>query len=120
MSLNKKYINKRLINSTYQTIRGKGGQAVNQYEEEKEGGKAENPAYPYPIFDNCLPHCDSFIENDYTKEEMKLVNETRKILNDDKIRITATAVRVPVHSGNSESQHIEFERPYTIEEVKIG
>jgi len=115
--LHKKYGIKRLVISTYQSITGTGVQAVNQYEKEKEGGKAENPAYPYPIFDNCLPHCDSFIENDYTKEEMKLVNETRKILNDDKIRITATAVRVPVHGGHSESVNIEFENPYTIEEV---
>src|SRR5690625_5899283 len=117
MSLNKKYINKRLINSTYQTITGTGVQEVNQYEKEKEGGKAENPACPYPMFDNCLPHCDSFIENDYTKVEMKLVNETRKILNDDTIRITSTAVLVPVHVGHSESVTIEFENPYTIEDV---
>src|SRR5699024_7170115 len=72
---------------------------------------------PYPIFDNCLPHCDSFLENDYTKEEMKLVNETRKILGDDQIGITATAVRVPVHGGHSESVNIEFSRSFTVEEV---
>lgn len=115
--LHEKFGIKRLVISTYQSITGTGTNAVRQYETEKEGQTAENPAYPYPIFDNCLPHCDSFLENDYTKEEMKLVNETRKILGDDQIGITATAVRVPVHGGHSESVNIEFSRPFTVEEV---
>ena len=79
---------------------------------------AEERAYHHPIFDNCLPHCDVFLENDYTKEEMKLVNETRKIFNDDSLRITATAVRVPVHGGHSESVNIEFENAFEVVEVK--
>lgn len=115
--LHKEFGIKRLVISTYQSITGTGAKAVVQYDAEKAGQSAENPAYPYPIFDNCLPHCDVFLENDYTKEEMKLVNETRKILGDDSIRITATAVRVPVHGGHSESVNIEFEKPFTIEEI---
>jgi aspartate-semialdehyde dehydrogenase len=75
-------------------------------------------AYPYPIDQNCLPHCDVFEENGYTKEEMKLVHETRKILGDDSIRITATAVRVPVHGGHSESVNVEFENDFDLAELK--
>lgn len=75
-------------------------------------------AYKYQIFENVIPHCDVFLENDYTKEEMKLVNETKKILNDDSLRITATAVRVPVQGGHSESVNIEFGKPFDIQEVK--
>ena len=74
--------------------------------------------YHYPIFENCIPHCDIFLENDYTKEEMKLVHETRKILGDDTIGVTATAVRVPVHGGHSESINITFDNEYEIGEVK--
>lgn len=115
--LHKRFNIKRLVISTYQSITGTGVKAVRQYDEEKAGHAATAPAYPHPIFDNCLPHCDVFLENDYTKEEMKLVHETRKILNDDSIGITATAIRVPVHGGHSESVNIEFEKPFTIEEV---
>lgn len=75
-------------------------------------------AYHHPIFENCLPHCDVFLDNDYTKEEMKLVHETRKILGDDSIRITATAVRVPVHGGHSESINVELAEAYDIDDVK--
>ena len=111
---------KRLVISTYQSITGTGAKAVMQYDAEKNGRPAreEELAYPYPIFDNCIPHCDIFVEGDYTKEEMKLVNETRKILNDESIKVTATAVRVPVHGGHSESVNIEFDQPYTIEKVR--
>lgn len=109
---------KRLVISTYQSFTGTGVKAVRQYETERGGGTSEDPAYHYPIFANCIPHCDVFLENDYTKEEMKLVHETRKILNDPSIAITATAVRVPVDGGHSESVNIEFERPFTIEAVR--
>lgn len=115
--LHKQFKIKRLVISTYQSITGTGVKAVDQYEAEKQGNKVASPAYPHPIFDNCLPHCDVFLENDYTKEEMKLVHETRKILGDDSIGITATAIRVPVHGGHSESVNIEFERPFEIDEI---
>ncbi len=109
---------KRLVISTYQSFTGTGVKAVKQYETERDGGKSEEPAYHYPIFENCIPHCDVFLENDYTKEEMKLVHETRKILGDPDMAITATAVRVPVHGGHSESVNVEFERPFTVEQVR--
>ncbi len=118
--LHKKYGIKRLVISTYQSFTGTGMQAVKQYNLEKKGFKAKSAemAYHYPIFENCIPHCDIFLENDYTKEEMKLVHETRKILNAPDIAITATAVRVPVHGGHSESVNIEFENSFEVEEVK--
>ena len=111
---------KRLVISTYQSVTGTGVRALRQYDAEKNGCQpsSEERAYPHPIFDNVLPHCDSFLDNAYTKEEMKLVNETRKILGDPEIRITATAVRVPVHGGHSESVNIETERPFELEEVR--
>ena len=115
--LHKKYGIKRLVISTYQSFTGTGVKAVDQYEAEKNGGVSENPAYPHPIFENCLPHCDVFLDNRYTKEEMKLVHETRKILGDDSIAITATAVRVPVHGGHSESVNVEFHNNYDMNEV---
>ncbi len=111
---------KRLIISTYQSITGTGVKAVRQYEAEKAGHSLASGemAYPHPIFANCLPHCDVFLENDYTKEEMKLVEETQKILEDPSIRISATAVRVPVLGGHSESVNIEFEKPFKVAKVK--
>jgi len=115
--LHSKFNIKRLVISTYQSFTGTGVQAVKQYEEERRGNAAQNPAYPHPIFENCLPHCDIFLDNGYTKEEMKLVHETRKIMGDDNIRITATAVRVPVHGGHSEAVNIEFEHQYEVSEV---
>ena len=115
--LHEKFKIKRLVISTYQSFTGTGVQAVKQYNEEREGKKASNPAYAHPIFENCLPHCDVFLENRYTREEMKLVHETRKILGDESIAITATAVRVPVDGGHSESVNVEFENNYEIEEV---
>ena len=116
--LHKEFKIKRLVISTYQSFTGTGVKAVRQYETERAGGKSEEPAYHYPIFENCIPHCDVFLDNDYTKEEMKLVHETRKILGDQSIAITATAVRVPVDGGHSESVNVEFERSFTIERVR--
>jgi len=115
--LHKRFKIKRLVISTYQSITGTGVKAVRQYDAEKQGKTSEEPAYPHPIFDNCLPHCDVFLENDYTREEMKLVHETRKILGDDSIGITATAIRVPVQGGHSESVNIEFEQPFDMEAI---
>lgn len=118
--LHKKYKIKRLVISTYQSITGTGVKAVRQYESEKmkKALAQEEMAYTYPIFDNCIPHCDIFLDNDYTKEEMKLVHETKKIFSDDSLRITATAVRVPVQGGHSETVNIEFEKPYKVADVK--
>ncbi len=118
--LHKQYKIKRLVIATYQSITGTGAKAVKQYESEKAKtplAKAEM-AYSYPIFDNCIPHCDIFLDNDYTKEEMKLVQETQKILGDNDLRITATAVRVPVQGGHSEAVNIEFEKDYEIAKIK--
>ncbi len=116
--LHKKYGIKRLVISTYQSYTGTGVKAVDQYEQEKNGQEVESPAYPHPIFENCLPHCDVFFDNGYTREELKLVHETRKILNDDSIGITATAVRVPVNGGHSESVNVEFNTPYNLDDVR--
>jgi len=118
--LHQAYGIKRLVISTYQSFTGTGVQAVKQYELERKGFKpeAEQMAYHHPIFENCLPHCDVFLDNDYTKEEMKLVHETRKIFSDDRLKITATAVRVPVNGGHSESINVEFNKPFDIDELK--
>jgi aspartate-semialdehyde dehydrogenase len=115
--LHNKYKIKRVVVSTYQSITGTGVKAVAQMENERNGKEGEM-AYPYPIDKNCLPHCDVFTDNGYTKEEMKLVNETRKILDDKSIRLTATAVRVPVVGGHSESVNLEFENDFDLHEVK--
>lgn len=115
--LHEKYKIKRLVISTYQSITGTGVKAVQQLENEYQGIKGEM-AYPYPIHRNALPHCDVFEENGYTKEEMKLVNETRKILNDNTINITATAVRIPVSGGHSESINVEFENEFEVAEIR--
>jgi len=115
--LHRKYKAKRLVVSTYQSITGTGVKAVRQLENERAGVEGEM-AYPHLIDKNCLPHCDVFTENGYTKEEMKLVNETKKIMEDDSIRVTATAVRVPVSGGHSESVNIEFERDFDLDEVR--
>ncbi len=115
--LHREYGIKRLVVSTYQSVTGTGVKAVTQLDNERRGISGEM-AYPYPIDLNCLPQCDIFLDNGYTKEEMKLVNETRKILSDDEIRITATAVRVPVKGGHSEAVNIEFEREFDLERVR--
>lgn len=111
---------KRLVISTYQSITGTGVKAVKQYQTESKGGKlgTDEMAYHYQIFENCIPHCDVFLENDYTREEMKMVNETRKIFGDETLRITATTVRVPVDGGHSEALNIEFEKPFEVATVK--
>jgi aspartate-semialdehyde dehydrogenase len=111
---------KRLVISTYQSITGTGVKAVKQYQTELKGGKPgeDEMAYHYPIFENCIPHCDVFLENDYTREEMKMVDETRKILGDDSLRITATTVRVPVDGGHSEALNVEFEKPFDVAAVR--
>ena len=115
--LHEKYKIKRVVVSTYQSITGTGVKAVQQLENEKNGVDGEM-AYPYPIDQNCLPHCDVFEENGYTKEEMKLVNEPKKILGDVSLNITATAVRVPVVGGHSEAINIEFENDFDLGEVR--
>jgi len=115
--LHEKYKIKRLVISTYQSISGTGVKAVQQLENEYQGIKGEM-AYPYPIHRNALPHCDVFEENGYTKEEMKLVNETKKILADDTISVTATAVRIPVSGGHSESINVEFENEFDVSEIR--
>ena len=115
--LHTKYKIKRIVVSTYQSISGTGVKAVRQLESEYAGEKAEM-AYPYPIHKNALPHCDVFEENGYTKEEMKLVRETQKILNDKTIAITATAIRIPVVGGHSESVNVEFENDFDVAEVR--
>ena len=109
---------KRVVVSTYQSITGTGKGAVDQLNDEKEHGYSDRMVYPHPIHMNVLPHVDIFLENDYTKEEIKLVNETRKILDDDTVKITATCVRLPVIGGHSESVNIEFETDFEIEEIK--
>ncbi|MCL4125379.1 UNVERIFIED_CONTAM: hypothetical protein GTU68_051836 [Idotea baltica] len=115
--LHKKYKIKRIVVSTYQSISGTGVKAVKQLENELAGIKGEM-AYPYPIHQNAIPHCDVFESNGYTKEEMKLVRETQKILNDKTIAVTATAVRIPTSGGHSEAINIEFENDFDLSEVR--
>ena len=113
----RKYGIKRIIVSTYQSITGTGVKAVKQLENEYRNEKGEM-AYHYPIHRNAIPHCDVFEPNGYTKEEMKLVRETKKIFGDDTIRVTATAVRIPVVGGHSESVNVEFEQDFDLTEVR--
>ena len=115
--LQAKYGIKRIVVSTYQSITGTGVKAVRQLENEYKGEKGEM-AYHYPIHRNAIPHCDVFEDNGYTKEEMKLVRETKKILRDDTIAVTATAVRIPVVGGHSESINIELKTDFSIDEVR--
>jgi len=115
--LHKKYKIARIVVSTYQSVSGTGKKAVDQLMNERRGISGEM-AYHYPIDLNVLPHIDVFLENGYTKEEMKMVNETRKILRDDSIRLTSTTVRVPVKGGHSESVNIEFENDFEIADVR--
>jgi len=116
--LHTKYKIKRIVVSTYQSISGTGVKAVRQLENELAGIKGEM-AYHYPIHKNAIPHCDVFEENGYTKEEMKLVRETQKILNDKSIAVTATAVRIPTAGGHSEAVNVEFERDFEIDDVRL-
>ncbi|MDO4553313.1 MAG: aspartate-semialdehyde dehydrogenase [Bacillota bacterium] len=108
---------KRVVFSTYQAVSGSGLKGINDL---KEGLKGNDlcQAYAHPIANNCLPHIDVFLENGYTKEEMKMVNETKKILGDDSIRVTATTVRVPVFESHSESVNLEFEKPFELSDVR--
>ena len=115
--LHRTYGIQRLVISTYQSITGTGVQAVQQLENEYKGEKG-TMAYPYPIHRNAIPHCDVFQDNGYTKEEMKLIQETHKILGDDSIRITATAVRIPVVGGHSESVNVELKEDASVGEVQ--
>ncbi len=115
--LHKEYTIKRVVVSTYQSITGTGVKAVQQLENEYNGVKGEM-AYKYQIHRNVIPHCDSFLDNGYTKEEMKLTNETMKILDDDAIKVTATAVRIPVVGGHSEAVNIEFENDFDVNKVR--
>ena len=117
--LHKKYVIKRIVVSTYQSVTGSGTPAINQMMTERNGGKwGEYPAfYHYPIDQNVIPHIDDFLENGYTKEEMKMVNETHKILGDYSIGVSPTTARVPVQGGHSESINLEFEKDFTLEDV---
>ena len=114
--LDEKYKIKRIVYSTYQAVSGAGQRGVEDLENTLRGGA--NQKFPYPIANNCLPHIDVFLENGYTKEEMKMVNETRKILHHPDLRITATTVRVPVVNSHSESINVEFEKSFDINELK--
>lgn len=114
--LHDKYKIKRVVYSTYQAVSGAG---LAGWQDLENGLKGEAPKkFPHPIANNCLPHIDVFLPNGYTKEEMKMVNETRKILHDDSIRITATTVRVPVFNSHSESINLEFEKQFDLDELK--
>jgi aspartate-semialdehyde dehydrogenase len=112
-----KYGLKRVIYSTYQSVSGTGLKGI---EDLKNGllGSTETVAYPHPIAGNCLPHIDVFTENGYTKEEMKMIKETHKILGDDKIGVTATTVRVPIFECHSESINLELEKPFEVDDIK--
>jgi aspartate-semialdehyde dehydrogenase len=115
--LHKKYRIKRIVVSTYQSVTGTGKKAVDQMMNERSGVKGEM-AYAYQIDMNAIPHIDVFLENGYTKEEMKMVNETKKIMRDDTIRLTATTVRIPVMGGHSEAVNVEFENEFDLAEVR--
>ena len=114
--LHKKYKIKRLVISTYQSVSGTGKNAIDQLEGERNDVNSSK-VYPYSIDQNLLPHCDVFEKDGYTKEENKLINETRKILNDNSIQITSTAVRVPIEICHGESVNIEFEKDFEIEDI---
>src|SRR6202163_998088 len=115
--LHKKYKIKRIVVSTYQSVTGTGVKAVTQLMNERNGIQGEM-AYKYPIDMNAIPQIDIFLDNGYTKEEMKMVNETRKIMRDDSIRVTATTARIPVMGGHSEAVNVEFEKEFDLADVK--
>lgn len=115
--LHKRFTIKRIVVSTYQCITGTGKKAVDQMSAEREGREPDVKAYPYRIDLNLLPHIDIFLENGYTKEEMKMVNETHKIMRDENIRVSPTTVRVPVLGGHAESINLEFAKPFEMDEV---
>ncbi len=115
-ALDKNYKIKRIVYSTYQAVSGAGQEGINDLEKGLQGEPPKK--FPYPIVNNCLPHIDSFLENGYTKEEEKMINETRKILKRPDLRITATTVRVPVLNSHSESINVEFENKFNLNELK--
>lgn len=114
--LHDRYGIKRIVYSTYQAVSGAGVAGYNDLKNGIDG--IEPKKFPHPIFDNCIPHIDSFLDNGYTKEEMKMIEETKKILKDDSLKITATTVRVPVYNGHSESINIELKSEFNLEELK--
>lgn len=115
-ALDDKYKIKRIVYSTYQAVSGAGQKGLNDLENGRKGiNKLEK--FPYPIYNNCLPQIDVFTENGYTKEELKMINETRKILNNPDLKITATTVRVPVENSHSESINVEFEKDFELSEL---
>jgi aspartate-semialdehyde dehydrogenase len=118
--LHKKYTIKRVVVSTYQSVTGSGNPAVAQMKAERAGGKwGEYPAfYHYPIDENVIPHIDDFLDNGYTKEEMKMVDETHKIFGDDSIGVSPTTARVPVLGGHSESINVELEQDFSLEDIR--
>lgn len=116
--LHQQYKMKRVVVSTYQSVTGTGKQAVDQLMGERTGAADYPMAYPYPIDLNVIPQIDVFLDNGYTKEEMKMVNETKKILRDDNIQVTATTVRIPVMGGHSESVNIEFENEFELADIR--
>ncbi len=116
-ALHDKYKIKRVIFSTYQAVSGSGVKGITDLENGLKGNDTTN-AYAHPIAGNCIPHIDDFLDNGYTKEEMKMVNETKKILGDDSIQVTVTCVRVPVFDSHSEAINLEFEKPFDLEELK--
>ncbi|MCT4593485.1 MAG: aspartate-semialdehyde dehydrogenase [Anaeromicrobium sp.] len=115
--LHDKYSIKRIVYSTYQAVSGSGVKGIRDLEEGEKGNDIKL-AYDHPIYGNCLPHIDVFMDNGYTKEEMKMVNETKKILNDQDLKITATAIRVPIKNCHSESINVEFNKSFEVEDVK--
>jgi len=115
--LHKRYKVRRIVVSTYQSVTGTGVKAVAQLQNERKGVKGDM-AYKYPIDLNVIPQIDAFLDNGYTKEEMKMVNETKKIMRDDSIRVTATTVRIPVMGGHSEAVNVEFEEEFDLAEVR--
>lgn len=115
--LHRQYGIQRVVVSTYQSITGTGVKAVQQLDDEAKGIDGDK-AYPHPIHKNALPHCDIFLDNGYTKEEMKLTAETKKIIGDDGIQVVATAVRIPVVGGHSESVNIQFAKEFEVEDVR--
>jgi aspartate-semialdehyde dehydrogenase len=117
VNLHKAYKIRRIVVSTYQSVTGTGKKAVDQLMNERKGIEGDM-AYPHKIDLNALPHIDVFLENGYTKEEMKMVNETRKIMGDNSIRVTATTVRIPVVGGHSEAVNVEFEREFELTDIR--
>ena len=115
-ALDEQYHIKRIVYSTYQAVSGAGKAAVDDFYNTQKGLEAKK--FPYPIYNNCLPHIDVFLDNGYTKEEMKMINETKKILNRPDLKITATTVRVPVLNSHSESINVEFEKDFDLNEVR--